>query len=308
MAHDPDDRLLPGLGRVARLIGRTAVEMTLPVALLVAAGAIRALRQKRIEALWLIPPLGLFLIFAVSAFRDQMTIKPGYTTTFGLLLIPFVACALDWLGVERWSRARCLAAAALLFAAVGICMYEPAMRLLPGGSHLSANPVPEIPDVGSVRKLQDLIERADLRRENDALVSDDFGLLTTPYVSWQTRLHPGRICRTPGAANVHLSPEQLRVFLLRNRSGVLIARPDSRLAGHLALQSAQAGTLAGIPLRLEPVGSMHWDSKDPKRQFGTLTVSRFQVVGMDNVPIPEPLLCTNACPIALCRHPSVRQP
>ena len=104
MAREPDMSLVPGLGRVSRLIAKTATEMTIPVALLIAAGVVRCLKQKRIESVWLLPALGLFLIFAVSAFRDTMTIKAGYTTTFGLLLIPFVACALEWLGIQRWSR------------------------------------------------------------------------------------------------------------------------------------------------------------------------------------------------------------
>ena len=202
MAHEPDTSLVPGLGRVSRLIVKTATEMTIPVALLIAAGVVRCLKQKRIESVWLLPALGLFLIFAVSAFRDTMTIKAGYTTTFGLLLIPFVACALERLGIERWSRPRCLAHAAVLLAVIGLFMSESALGLLPGGRRLSASPVPSIPDEDSVRKLQSLIERAGLRQASDGFISDFFGFLTTPYVAWQTRLHPQQICRAPGAANV----------------------------------------------------------------------------------------------------------
>ncbi len=307
LARELDTRLVPGLGRIARLAGRTAVELTIPIAVLMAVGAYRCLRQKRIESVWLIPPLALFLIFAVSAFRDTMTIKSGYTTTIGLLLIPFIACAFEWLNLERWSRARCAAAATALLAAMGVFMLEPAMNRLPGGSRLSSNPVPTIPDEDNVRQLRALIDRAELKRGSDGYIADFFGLLTTPYVAWQTRLHPGNICRTPGAANRSLSSEQLEVFLLANRSGVLVTRPDSRLTAHLELESDRAGTLAGIPLRLEPIGTMDWKSRDPARNFGTMTVSRYRVIGMDHVPAREPIPCTNSCPISLCRDPAAQQ-
>jgi hypothetical protein len=301
MGRAPDTSLVPGIGRIIRLVGRTAAELTIPVSLLLGAGVIRCLRQKRPESVWLIPPLGLFLIFAISLFRNTMIPKSGYTTTFGLLLIPFIACALEWMGVARWSRARSVASALVLLVAMSIFMVPPITRRLPLSSWLDANPVPSIPDEASVRELQALIERAGLRRGEDALVSDFFGLLTTPYVAWQTRLHPRQICRTPSAANLSLTSEQLEVFLLANRSGVLITRPASRLTAHLKLESKQAGTLAGVPLHLEAVGSLDWKSQFPARQFGTLTVSRYQVVGLDEVPARPPLQCTNSCPISMCR-------
>lgn len=299
--REPDTRLGPGLYRVLRLFGRTAAEITLPAAFLIAAGAIRYARQKRIELAWLIPPAALFLIFAISAFQDKMIIKSGYTTTFGLLLIPFVAGAGEWLRLEQWSPARCLTSAAVLLGAMAIFMLEPIMTRLPGGSWFNADPIPSIPDKGSVRKLQELIDRAGLRRDEDALVTDFFGLLATPFVAWQTRLHPREICRTPGAASLNVSAKDLERFLVSNRQGVLITRRDGRLAAHLRLESARAGTLAGVPLQLEPIGSLEWESKEPQRTVIALTVSRYQVVGMDEVPAGSPPQCTHSCPMSQCR-------
>jgi len=304
MGRAPDTSLLPGIGRIIRLVGRTAAEMTIPVSLLLAAGIVRCLRQKRLESVWLIPPVGLLLIFAISLFRNTMIPKSGYTTTFGLLLIPFIACALEWMGVARWSRARGLASALVLFVVMATFMVPPVTRRLPASSWLDANPVPSIPDEASMRELQSLIERAGLRREQDGLISDFFGHLPTPYVAWQTRLHPNQICRAPGGQNVPLTAEQIEIFLTNNRSGVIVTLPGGRIADQLKLGADGSGTLAGIPVRLDPVGKLDWVSKDRDSQFGTLSVARYEVVGGDKIAARPRLTCTAACSTSFCREAS----
>lgn len=299
MGIQRDPSTLASIGRVWRFIEKTAVELTVPVSLLVAVGAMRTIQKRRVEAVWLIPPLGLFLIFAVAAFKGTMSMKSGYTTTFGMLLIPFVAASLDWLGIERWNRVRVAAAVTVLLAAIGVFMLGPLMNSVPFGTRLHAHAVPSLPDEKYVRDLQALIDRADLRRSGDALISDFFGLLTTPYVAWQTKLHPHQICRAPSIAAESLDPAHLEAFLRANPSGVLITAAASELRSQLALDSDESGTLAGVPLRLEPVGSVLWDSQLRGRNFGVLTVSRYEAqVARGETGATPP--CSHSCPISHC--------
>lgn len=306
-AHAPDTQLVPGLGRVARLIGNTAVEMTLPAALLVAAGVILSLRRRRVESVWLLPALALFGMMAVFTFRDSMPVKMSYSTTFGLLLFPFVALPLERLGIERWSRTRCLAAAGMLFLAMSFFMFGPVIERLPGGRKVSANPVPTFPDESNARRLQSLLEESGLEPGQDALILDYIGSRTTVYVAWQTRLHPEMICRAPGAANWHVPPERIRDFLRAHHSGVLVTRPGGRITARLTLASANEGVLAGIPLRLQPIGSMDWESDIGARDFGLVTVSRYEVAGAHDIVPLDPSACHVSCPVTMCRHSATLQ-
>ncbi len=300
-AQAPETELMPGLVRVAKLVGRTGVEMTLPVALLVSAGVFESVRRRRAESAWLALPIALFAVFAFFTFRSSMPTKQSYSATFGILLIPFVALALERLGVERWSRGRCIAGAGALLVAMCVFMSGPLIGRLPGGKSITASAVPTMADEVSVRRLQALLQEAKLVPGTDALISDNFGSRSTVYVAWQTRLHPESICRDPTVANWHVPSEEIRSFLSKNRSGVLITRPSGRISAHLTLESRHSGVMDGIPLRLSPVGSVQWETDHSSRQYGTVSVTRYEVEGMPEAAPAGPE-CSRNCPLMLCRH------
>jgi hypothetical protein len=302
-AHAPETALIPGLVRVARLVARTGAELTLPVALLVSAGVIETLRTRRAESAWLVLPTALFVVFAFFTYRSSMPAKLSYSTTFGLLLIPFVAAALERLGIERWSRARCMAGAGALLVAMCVFMSGPLIERLPGGSSISATAVPTMADEASVRRLQGLLKEAGLTPGTDALISDNFGSRSTVYVALQTRLHPESICRDPTVASWHVPSDEIRSFLSKNRSGVLITHSSGRISAHLTRESEYSGTMSGIPLRLSPIGSALWNSDHSDRQYGSVSVIRYQVAGMPE-PAPAGPECSRNCPLTLCRHPA----
>lgn len=300
MGHVPVVGILPGAGRLWRFIGETAVGLTLPASLLIAAGVIRSLFKRRVQAIWLIPSLGLFLVFAASAFQDSLVVQFRYTTTFGLLLIPYVASSLEWLRIDNWSAGRSRVAAAVLVASMGVFTVEPFWESLPVARHLVFRAAPSDLDKKSARELQGMIERAALPRTDRALILDFVGFTVTPGIALQSKLHPRQICKTSGQTNVPLTSAQLEAFLTANRSGVLVTRPSSKLTAHLKLDSEQAGTLAGIPVRLKAVGTMRWESENPARQFGAVTVSQYAVVGSPGTAAKAPSLCPNTCPISFC--------
>ncbi len=301
----PETQILHGLARVAKLIALTGVEMTVPVALLVAAGVIECIRRRRAETALLLLPLAMFAAFAYFTFHDSMATKMSYSTIFGLLLIPYVAPALIRMGVENWSRRRCLAAAGANLIAMGILMSGLLVELLPGGKSIVVNPVPSLADESSVRRIQALLDEAGLTPGEDALMLDNLSPRATSYIAWQSRLHPESICRDPSVANWHLKPQEVRSFLLNNRSGVLITHPTGRLSAHLEVESAHAGLLDGVRLRLSPIGSVDWESDQARRDYGNVSVTRYEVVGApegDPVVRPE---CSRSCPLTLCRHPAL---
>ncbi len=304
-AHAPETQLVAGLGRVARLIAATGVEMTVPVALMVAVGVIESLRSKRAESAWLIPPMALFAVFAYFAFRSSLPTKNSYSTTFGLLLIPFAALALQRLGIERWSRRGCMAGAGALLAAMCLFMSGSLIERLPGGKSLSAEAVPTVADEASVRQLQALLQEAALTPGRDALIADNFGPRSTVYVAWQTGLHPEAICRDATVANWHVTTEEIRSFLQKNRAGMMITRPSGRISSHLALDSPYSGVMDGIALRLTPVGSVPWESDQPERDYGAVSVTRYEVVDTPGAaPFAMAPDCSRNCPLMLCRHPA----
>ncbi len=300
MGYQPVVELLPGVGRIIEFIGKTVVGLTLPASILISTGVVRSLLKHRVEAIWLIPPFGLFVLFAYFAYQGDIPMKFGYTTTFGLLLIPFVACSLDWFGIENWSLARCRAGAVVLVASIAVFTVQPLWESWSITRHLAFEATPRGLDDGSARELQRMIERAGLQRTGDALVLEFVGFTVTPKIALETKLHPQSICKTPGQTNVPLTSEELQAFLLANRSGVLVTHSSGKLTAHLKLESQRAGTLAGVPLKLAPVGSIQWNSDSPERQYGAVTVARYVVTDSSRIASSAPLSCTMACPISFC--------
>ncbi len=300
LGHEPNLGFAPSARRLWRFVRMTALGLTLPVSLLIAAGVIRVLVHRRAESAWLIPPLGLFLTFVWAAVQDTLFIKPAFTTTFGFLLIPFAAVSLEVIAVHSWSRARSTLAGAVLVASILLFAAEPLMKSQPVGRRLGTHAAPHIDDEDSAGELLDVIRQAGLRHPDDALILDFVGNHVTPYIAWQTRLHPWQICRPRGEANVPLRTDELAAFLAGNRSGVLVTRPSSKLSAHLKLAADGKGILGGVPVRLVPVGSMEWQSESALRRFGTLTISRYEVVGDSGTSSSAATACSSSCPIMLC--------
>lgn len=61
--------------RIWQLLEMTAIGLTVPVCLLITAGVIRSLLNRRVEAVWLIPPFGLFLLFAAAAAQGSLLMR-----------------------------------------------------------------------------------------------------------------------------------------------------------------------------------------------------------------------------------------
>lgn len=307
LGHEPNLGLAPSARRLWRFILMTALGLTLPVSLLIAAGVIRTIVGRRAEAAWLIPSLGLSLTFAWAAIQDTLFIKPAFTTTFGFLLIPFAAAFIEGLAVDRWSQARSVLAATVLVASILLFAAEPLTKSQPVGRRVGTHAAPHIDDKDSARELLEVIRRAGLQRPEDALILDFVGNHVTPYIAWQTRLHPRQICRPRGEASVPLSIDELAAFLAGNRSGVLVTRPSSKLSAHLEPATDGVGTLAGVPVRLAPVGSVQWQSVSSLRRFGTLTISRYEVLGHSGPNSGSATACSSSCPIMLCTETRRRQ-
>lgn len=300
LGHEPNLGLAPSIRRLLRFVRMTALGLTLPVCLLITAGVIRTLAGRRAEAVWLIPPIGLFLAFAWAAIQDTLFIKPAFTTTFGFLLIPFSAAFLERLAIDRWSHTRSMVAGAVLVASTLLFAAEPLMKSQPVGRRLGTHAAPHIDDEDSARELLGIIRRAGLKGSDDALILDFVGNHVTPYIAWQTRLHPLQICRPRGEANVPLNTDELAVFLAGNRKGVLVTRPSSKLSAHLKPTADGTAMLAGVPVRLAPVGSVEWQSVSSLRRFGTLTISRYEVAGDTGTRTGAASPCSSSCPISVC--------
>jgi hypothetical protein len=195
-----------------------------------------------------------------------------------------------------------MAGASALLAAMCVFMSGALLDHLPGGKSIRASAVPTMAHESTVRGLQALLHEADLTPGKDALISDNLGSRSTVYVAWQTRLHPEAICRDPTVANWHVTSDEIRRFLLKNRAGVLITQPSGRISAHLTLESRHSGVMEGIPLRLSPIGSVQWKSDHPRQMYGPVSVTRYEVEGtpeLDPVVGPE---CSRSCPLVLCKH------
>lgn len=300
LGHEPDLGFVPSARRIWRFVRLTVRGLTVPVSLLIGAGLIRALIRRRAEAVWLIPPLGLFLTFVWAAIQDTLFMKPAFTTTFGFLLIPFAAAFVEGFAIDTWNQSRSILAGAVLVVSVLLIAAEPLMRPQPVGRRSGTHAAPHIDDEDSARALLDAIRRVGLRGPGDALILDFVGNHVTPYIAWQTRLHPRQICRPRAEANAPLSTDDLAAFLADNRFGVIVTRPSGKLSAHMKLAADGEGRLAGVQVRLVPVGSVQWQSVSSLRRYGKLVISRYEVLGGAGARSSTQAACSTSCPIMLC--------
>jgi hypothetical protein len=286
-------------GRVWQLIQTTERALSFPLSLLAAAGALWCVRRRRDSAILLVPALGLFALLAFAAAHGSIWVKPAYTSTFGLLLIPCIAGFFVARRVEDWSRQKFALTAVALLAVTGVFTIEPLWQGIPHGRWLFSEAVGQFPEAADAREVDALIGRG-LASAPGGLLADFMGWQATGYILLQARVHPRDICVASGATNLPVEPDAVQAFLLQHSTGVLVTRENGKLAALLKREADGNASLAGVSLRLFPVGEVKWvnDPQSPEVRSGLAGISRYTVVGAPDTKAQPPPTCD--CPMSFC--------
>jgi Dolichyl-phosphate-mannose-protein mannosyltransferase len=274
--------------------------MSIPLTLLVGAAIAGCLARRRREAIWLVPALGLFALLSIGGARGALWVKPAYTMTFGLLLIPFLAQLFSAANIETWSRPRFVAAAAALLAAIGITTIEPLWRALPHGGFFFARAA------GSFAEHREADEVIQVIRANEVanrtLLTDFIGWQATSYVIQRSKTPPRNVC-VPNGAPIAVDIPAVQVFLATHRQGLIVAHAGGKLTALIERRGDGSGSIAGVPVKFSEVGATLWPGAVDAAEVlpGPLHVLRFEVQGppprSSDATLPG---CSMACPISFC--------
>lgn len=274
-------RLLRPIGLVVGLIAG----MTPVLALLAGLGALFSLVRVQRQAVWLIPLGGLSLLLFAAAIRGSLVLKPIYTETLGLLLIPFLAAFLVSPPVRRLGTPATAGIHGILFGSMAFLLVIGTLRDIPGmreRSRLIAaipalGPVPTLPDREVLDRLLAAIRAQDGPGE-PGLVIDYLGNPHSFYLGLHSLFHPSQIFIAPvtlvADLDARLPPRErplrerwqplrdsdlpdLDDFLRLHRTGVVVLQPGSRLAAWMDYRQGRA-SVRGVPLVLEELARIPW--------------------------------------------------
>ncbi|MFO1067143.1 MAG: glycosyltransferase family 39 protein [Geminicoccaceae bacterium] len=271
------------LGQLVDFTARLAGGLTPLLVLGIAAGVLLLLARRDRRLLWLVPPLGLYLLLSAGALRGALVPKVNYTETLGVLLLPFLAAFLGDPALDRRLRLR-VALQAALFASMTALLVVGTLRDVPGmreRSRLVAtipaiSPVPILAERAALDHLAGLIAA---EPAGSGLILDFFGFADSGYLALNTRLHRDAIYAAPGAPNARLQPRtaggrldhrdfplsgnwpaRLDDFVARYPRGLLLVLEGSRFQAWL--ETPDAGL---PPLQMEMVEGVPWPLPgDPK--------------------------------------------
>jgi hypothetical protein len=259
MGNAPRVSLAWSAGQVWYFLRSVASGLSPPLLLLTAAGVMACLWQwrRQASAIWLIPPAALLAQWIGAAAIGSLVVKWEYTPTFGLMFIPFCACALQKWGVEQWSTREFVWALVGLPAAICLFAVDPLWRVVPHGQAVAAHMIPSFPDMDRARRVLALIN---LGRppEHSALVSDFYGWQPTYYVALHTKLPPEEIYTANGAPNEPMPLSKLDSFLRLHPDGVLLTRDGGRLSSLLRSDGDRTLKVGATTLHVDSVGAVDW--------------------------------------------------
>jgi hypothetical protein len=288
------------LQQIWTFVMTTVHGLSLPLTLLVGLGVAWCALRRRVEMFWLIPPLGLFALLMIAGARGSLWVKPAYTISFGLMLIPFIAYAFSAAHVERWPRGRFVGAAIVLLAAIGITTIEPLWRAIPHGGFFLSRAAGQFQESGETDAVLALLNDGRELGEQ-ALVSDFIGWQSTAYLIEHAKAHPANLC-VPNGAPIPVDIAAVQAFLRTHPRGFLVAHEGGKLTALLERGPGDSGSLAGVPLKLRSSGALQWPGTvdAPDVRAGKLEVLRFEVTGEPVTPANEPPGCSMGCPVSFC--------
>jgi hypothetical protein len=290
--------------RIWEFVMTTLMGLSLPLSLLTALGIASCLRgPKRAALRWLLPSLGLFLLLCFAAARGSIWVKPTYTTTFGLMLLPFTASIFVSMGVDRWPWPKVIGTAAAMVCCVSLFTIEPLWHIVPHTRFLYSPAKGAFAEQDIAAKVNDLVDR--VRDPQSALVMDFLGWQPTPYIALHAKVPPKEMCIPNGAPSRPVDQAALESFLLEHRTGVLITRTGGKLTALLREGTAQLpNSLSGVPLRLERVGNVEWQGAQDATDVGpgTISVLRYSVSPAAGSPRPSRPSCSMPCPLSFCSN------
>ena len=202
--------------------------------------------RRRVSMPWVLPFVGLLVLFLVQAVRGELLLRGRYSIVLGTLLLPCVGL-FHAAYVERHRRRRWIAIAVL--AAMIPCSFLGA-RLAPRFlDSIFPNDIQAVPRADAVTRDLASTVRRHLDRDRDAFIADFIGWRRSYGIAHATRLHPDRIWVAPGERGATIEAAELVALVERYPTGVLLLQDGSALAQ--ALEPGSGGALAAIAARLE---------------------------------------------------------
>ncbi len=205
--------------------------LTPPVFLLCMVGIAQVWKSQKEKLVWLIPFLGLLLVFIIQCAQGHALMRTRYSIVLGLLLLPFSGQPISTIRDKR--KALSVAELTLLL----ILPFSYSRVILARVAGLSfPNPFP--PDMEIIPKVENAPKEIvrivqDNLKASDGLIIDFFGSgfygwKDTYYVALMGRVHPDRIHLLPGGRYEQLEKNRIAATLKMHPSGILLHSNQSR--------------------------------------------------------------------------------
>lgn len=286
------------LRKTLELTNTTAHGLSVPLALLLAAGIVFALLRRPRECLWLLPAAWLFALMIYAGARGSLWYKPSYTLIFGTLALPYLAAPFQRLRVEAWPIGRYALLVCALVAGIGVTTIRPLWARIPHGGFFETQAAGHFQVQDEAKKLLGLINDGKPVGRSP-LVMDFIGWEPTGYLSSHTRVHPQSLC-TPTGTPVPVDIPATQRFLLEHREGTFLAYDKGKLTAELHMESPDTGVLAGVRLQFSQSRRLPWADPPSGQPPGEVTVSKYRVIGEPAERDTRPAQCTTPCPVSLC--------
>ena len=202
----------------------------------------KAIRKKLL--LWLVPFLGLFIIFLVKAVGGSLLLRGRYVLILGILILPFSSLSFERL---RWKK---LFMILIIATMIPFSFFFSRYRYL---DEAGAIPTFETTQIDSVVKM--------INEHNagatEGLILDSLGWSNTYYLALKTGRHPNEIFMAPGGKHQELNLQLFSHFLESHRTGILVLRDGSRFAEKFVIEDGKVRfSPTSHALLLEKVGAV----------------------------------------------------
>jgi 4-amino-4-deoxy-L-arabinose transferase-like glycosyltransferase len=206
--------------------------------------------------LWLVPFLGLSIVFLVKAEGGSLLLRGRYSIILGMLILPFSSVFFERL---RWKR---------LFMILIIATMIPFSFLFSRFPYLDETRAIPTFDTAQIDSVVKMIKQ----HNGDAtggLILDSLGWTNTYYLALMTGHHPNGIFMAPGGKYQALDSEAFSGFLESHRTGILVLWDGSRFAEKFAVKNSRAEfspTSHGLSLeeagRIDDIAVLRYELSD----------------------------------------------
>ncbi len=185
-------------------------------------GMVFSLIKKNRQCVWLIPLVGLLIVFMYKSLNGSLLLRTRYSLILGLFTLPFAAETINCF--SAYHRRKLIAF--ILIATMIPLSYVRFVLPWKIASHIP-NPIQAIPNVSPRARALSAELTNQMRNRNEGLILDFFGWEETFFVALMTKKNPKDILIMPGVRTQKVKTTKLKKLLNIRKTGLLLRKSNS---------------------------------------------------------------------------------